>query len=289
MRVAVLGMGSMGRALAGRLVGQGHSVTVWNRTPGRAADVVALGAGEAASPATAAGGAEAVVVSLAADEAVRSVVLGDGGAASALGAGVLVDASTVAPETSRALSAALGASRMVAAPVLGGPAAVSDGSATYLLGGPQTTVEALDPLWRSLSGQRRWCGEDPGRATTLKVLSNYLLMAGIAVLGEVVATGQAAGLDDALLVDYLGNVPLVAPGLRNRLDDMVHGDHQGWFSVRLGAKDVGLVEQLGASVDHGLPLAAAVQQRYQAAIAAGLGDADIAAIVELGRRTAPGG
>ena len=118
-------------------------------------------------------------------------------------------------------------------------------------------------------------------ATTLKLLSNYLLMSGIAALAETVATAQAAGLRDELIRDYLGQLPLVAPALRNRLDDIVSGDRDGWFSTTLGAKDVRLAADLARSHGVVLPLANAVKERFEEAAAQGWGDADIGAVVEL--------
>src|ERR1700761_6424687 len=100
MRLAVLGMGRMGRALAQRLLAGGHEITVWNRTPHKADDLVVKGARSAATPAEAARIAEATFMSLADDNAVREVVSGPEGAATGLADGVLVDASTVSPETS---------------------------------------------------------------------------------------------------------------------------------------------------------------------------------------------
>jgi 3-hydroxyisobutyrate dehydrogenase-like beta-hydroxyacid dehydrogenase len=130
---------------------------------------------------------------------------------------------------------------------------------------------------------RVYVGEDARVATTLKLLSNYLLMSGIAALAETVATAQAAGLPDKLIRDFLGQLPLVAPALRNRLDDIVSGDHDGWFSTTLGAKDVRLAEDLARSHGVLLPLADAVRRRYEEA-AQGWADADIGAVVELLRK-----
>src|SRR5207237_2402432 len=114
--------------------------------------------------------------------------------------------------------------------------------------------------------------------------SNYLLMSGIATLAETVVTAQAVGLPDDLIRDYLAQLPLVAPALRNRFDDIVSGDHDGWFSTTLGAKDVRLVEDLGRSNGVPLPLADVVKRCYEEAATHGWADADIGAVVELLRK-----
>jgi 3-hydroxyisobutyrate dehydrogenase-like beta-hydroxyacid dehydrogenase len=202
--------------------------------------------------------------------------------AAGLGDGVLLDASTVSPETTAELADAVGG-RLLASPILGSPAAVVSGEAGYLIGGSRELYDRLSPAYDVLAEPRRrvYVGEDAKVATTLKLLSNYLLMAGIAALAETVATAQAFGLPDELIRDYFGQLPLVAPALRNRLDDIVSGDHDGWFSTTLGAKDVRLAEDLARSHGVPLPIADAVRRRFEEAAAQGWADADIGAVVEL--------
>jgi len=281
--VAVLGLGGMGRAVALRLLEQGHRVTAWNRTPGKDREVVDAGGRSAASPTEATAGAAAVLVSLSDDAAVRSVVVdGDDPLGPTItGDTVLVDLSTVSPATSRAIADAVPGGRALSAPIFGAPQAVRSGQATYLIGGPQDAAEALEPLWAALSSTHRWVGSDPGTATTVKVIGNYLLMTGIATLAEAVATGQAAGLDDDLLRTFLSASPLVAPALQNRLDDILGGEHDGWFSAVLGAKDLRLAEQLASDAGLELPVAEVVRQRYEQLADRGQGDLDIAGVVEL--------
>ncbi|MER5419412.1 NAD(P)-dependent oxidoreductase [Streptosporangium roseum] len=305
MRVSVLGMGSMGRALALRLLGRGHAVRVWNRTPGKASEVIAAGAAEAPSPAEAARDADAVLMSLADDQAVREVMArltepasepasvsasdpgfepasasaSDPGAGS--GAPVVADMSTVSPDTSRALAGLAPGGRFVAAPIIGGPQAVVDGQTMGLLGGERGLVDRLGPVWRDLFAVHWYCGDDPGNALSYKLLNNYLLMSGVAVVAEAVAAGQAAGLDEAMLKDLLLRWPTVAPALHDRLDDIIHGDHRGWFATRLGAKDVRLIAEVAESKGLRLPIARLVERRYEEAAGHGWSDSDITAVVEL--------
>jgi 3-hydroxyisobutyrate dehydrogenase-like beta-hydroxyacid dehydrogenase len=283
MRVAVLGLGAMGSAIAGRLLESGHTLQVWNRTQGRADPLVARGAERAATPGEAVDGAEVAVTSLSDDAAVREVVLGGGGALDALDPGaVLVDASTVAPRTSRDLALAAGG-RFVAGPILGAPAAVAEHQATVLLGGEPAVLDRLQPLMEDLFARQMRCGA-PQAATTTKVVANLLLLGQLAVLAEAVATAQANGLDDEL-VAALGRTPLVAPALHNRLDDVIRGDHRGWFGVRLGQKDVRLAREIASSAGLELSVAATVDAMFDRTVAAGLGEADVAAVVEAVRAT----
>jgi 3-hydroxyisobutyrate dehydrogenase-like beta-hydroxyacid dehydrogenase len=281
--IAVLGLGHMGSAIAQRLLDAGHTLRVWNRSPERADDLVRRGAERAPTPAAAAHGAEVVITSLSNDEAVREVVLGAGGALEGLeGGAVLVDMSTVAPATSRDLARAAGG-RFVAAPILGAPTAVTERQATVLLGGDPANLDRLQPLVDELFARQVRCGP-PEAATTLKIIGNLLLLGQLSVLAEAVAAAQANGIDDSL-VDALGRTPLVAPALHNRLDDVIHGDHQGWFSVRLGQKDVRLARSVASDAGLDLSVAAAVDALFERTIAAGLGDRDVAAVVEAVRAT----
>jgi 3-hydroxyisobutyrate dehydrogenase-like beta-hydroxyacid dehydrogenase len=278
MKIAVLGLGGMGSAIATRLLDDGHSVRVWNRTASRAQALTALGASAASSPADAVRDVEIAITSVSDDDAVLAVVTGPDGVARALGGdAVLVDMSTVSPDTSREEAAAVGG-RFVDAPILGGPASVAARQATILLGGESALLDRLTPLFDALSTRRLRCGP-AGAGTTVKVVANLLLLGQLSVLSEALATAQAAGVDDSIIAE-LGRSPLVAPGLQNRLDDLLHGDHQGWFAARLGRKDAHLARSMAAQHGLDLAVAAAVEALFEQTVAAGLGDRDIAAVVE---------
>ncbi|WP_248964575.1 NAD(P)-dependent oxidoreductase [Sphaerisporangium perillae] len=281
MQIAVLGMGNMGRAVAGRLVSHRHEVTVWNRTPGKAAEVIEAGATEASSPAEAAQGVDAVMMSLADDRAALEVMGQLTGLGSGPDAPIIVDMSTVAPDTSRKLADMAPGNRFVAAPIIAAPKTVLEGMASGLLGGDRRLVDHLEPLWSRIFNVHWYCGEDPGSAATFKLLNNYLLMAEIALVAEVVATAEAAALDTKLLREVLDQWPTIPVGIRNRLDDLISGDHRGWFSTRLGAKDVGHLVQVAESNGLELPIARLVGQRYEQAAEHAGSQADIAAVVEV--------
>ena len=284
VRTAVLGMGQMGRALAGRLLATGHEVTVWNRTPGRVEALRARGAGEAADPGAAATGADVTILVLADDEAVRDVAarLNPDGLP-----GVVVNCSTVAPQTTAWLDARF--ANLIAAPILGAPAAVESGQAVYLLAGRPAVVDGFAGWWEGIGALRR-VGNEPALASAAKLMANYLLLTGLAALGEAIAIGRAGGLDDGYLRSFLTEVPLVAPALRNRLDNAMGDDHAGWFTTLLGAKDVRLAAELGEAAGAELPLARLVEGRYREAAERGWAADDIAAVAELARpgRRPPG-
>ncbi|MBV9279102.1 MAG: NAD(P)-dependent oxidoreductase, partial [Chloroflexi bacterium] len=241
MRIAVLGLGNMGRAAATRLLGKGYEVGVWNRSPDKAAELVERGAAEAPTVAEAVAGSDVVLTLLANDAAVKEVCLGEGNALAHLGPGaVLADMSTVHPDTSRALAAAASGGRFVEAPILGGPEAFASGKARLLLGGPEGVVHGLGRLWSDLAAASVYTGPN-GTAATLKLLSNLILVGSTELLMEAVVTAQASGIDDGTLREVFGQSPAVAPGVQARLEDILGGDHRGWWTLELADKDMTLV------------------------------------------------
>lgn len=279
MDIAVLGMGRMGRALAGRLLEGGHRVTVWNRSKGKADEIVSAGGREAANVADAVQDADVSITMLANDDAVRAVALGElrwsmGDEA------IYVDCSTVSPKLSGELAEAFPA-RFVALPILGGPLAVREGQAVYLAGGNAGLIERLAPLLSSLSNTVRRYQTAP-LALTAKLATNLLLLAEVVALAESFAVGRSGGLTHEQLRELLDTSPMTG-GLKNRFESVLTGPQDGWWTTVLGAKDVGLAIDIARSADVDLPAATVVQRRYEKAAASGLEQADIAAVTELYR------
>jgi 3-hydroxyisobutyrate dehydrogenase len=263
MDIAVLGMGRMGQAVAKRLLGGGHSVVVWNRSPGKAGDVVAAGAKEAGSVTEAVDGAEVVITSLSNDDAVESVALGDGGVRSVIGAdAVYADASTVSPATSERLAAAF--PRFVALPILAPPAGVEDGTATYLAGGDPAVVARLDPVLATLTDTvRRY--DTPAKAGHAKLASNLMLLVEVAALAEAISVARSGGLTDEEIRALLGGSPMLPAGVKNRFEGVLTGEMEGWWTTALGAKDAGLAAGAARAAGVELPLAELVEALYRQA------------------------
>ena len=273
----------MGQAIAGRVLDAGHRVTVWNRSPDKAGGLIARGASEAASVDDAVAGAEVVLVSLSGDDAVRDVLLPEGGPVPGLNA-VVVDCSTVAPPTSRQEAQAY-PDRFIACPIAGAPQAVEKGTALLIVGGPKEAVKRAGPALDAVSSSRQDAGEDAGTAAVIKLLNNYLMISGLAVLADAVAVAQANGFEDDQLAELLQNLPVVAPALKNRIDGLIGDDHDGWFSIELGSKDLRLFAEEADHAGVHLGLAEATQSRYRAAAELGFGDQDLSAVIETLRNS----
>jgi len=280
MRIAVLGLGNMGRAFAARGLETGHQVTVWNRSPGRAAELVENGAVEAQSPEAAVSGADAVLVVLADDSAVFDVCLGSHGALASLGpVAVLANISTVSPDTARRLAEAGPADRVLDAPVMGSPAMIAVGLGRFLIGGPAPTIATVDPLWNDLGAGFTHCGP-VGAGATMKILANLLLITGVASLAEAIATARQHEVPDELLKSLLADSPVVSLASSLRLDSLLDATHPGWFSPALARKDLRLAIDLAEEAGVGVRVGPAAEALLTTVIDSGDRWPDFAAVIE---------
>jgi 3-hydroxyisobutyrate dehydrogenase-like beta-hydroxyacid dehydrogenase len=280
MRVTVLGMGNMGRAFAVRAIETGHQTTVWNRTPGRVADLAASGAIEADTSAAAAAGADVVLVVLADDEAVLDVCLDDGGVLASLEPdAVFANVSTVSPETARRLAELGPEGRVLDAPVMGSPAMIAGGLGRFLIGGPATAISAIEPLWDDLGSGYMHCGS-AGTGATMKILANSLLITGVASLAEAIATARQQAVPDEFLRTILADSPVVSLASNLRLDSLLDPTHPGWFSPALARKDIRLAIDLAEESGVGVRIGPATDALLTTVIDAGGEWPDFAAVIE---------
>ncbi len=279
MRVAVLGVGNMGRSFAARALEHGHEVTVWNRSEGRTADLVAEGASDAPSASAAVTDAEVVLVVLADDDAVLTVCLGGEGALASLPPeAVLVCISTVSPDTVRRLEQTTDRT-VIDAPVLGSPEMIRAGSGQFLIGGPADSVEALTPLWRDLAAGFTHCGP-VGSGAALKLVMNMLLVTGVSAMAEGIAVARGYGLPDELLRGVLEQSPVVSLASMVRLGSVLDPNHPGWFTPELARKDVRLANQLAADSGVQPRMGPAAEALLAAVIDTDRDWADFSAVVE---------
>jgi len=282
LSVAFLGLGKMGVLMAGHALDAGHRLTVWNRSPGRAGDLIARGAREASSPADAARGAEVVVTMLFDGDAVRSVLLGgdgaDGGAAAGAAAGTLfVDSSTTGPDVARDLASELAAlgHRFVDAPVAGSTPVAEQGELTVLAGGAQPDVEAARPLletWGSAEKSRRVGGVGSGQA--MKLVINLSLAVTIAGIGECLRLSRDLGLDLGASLDVLGISPFATLLGAKRAMLEAQDYEPATFGLDAMTKDVRLAVDAG---DSELAVARTVLAEAERALV-GYSGADMAAL-----------
>jgi 3-hydroxyisobutyrate dehydrogenase len=280
MRITILGMGNMGRAFAARAIETGHQTTVWNRTSGRVADLVASGAIEADTSTTAIAGANAVLVVLADDAAVLDVCLGDDGVLASLEPGtVFANISTVSPDTARRIAESGPEGCVLDAPVMGSPQMIAGGLGRFLIGGPGAAITAIEPLWDDLGSGYIHCGP-VGAGATAKILANALLITGVASLAEVIATARRQGISDEFLRSLLADSPVVSLASNLRLDSLLDATHPGWFSPALARKDLRLAIDLAEETGVGVRIGPATDAHLTAVIDAGGEWPDFTAVIE---------
>ncbi|GAA1680124.1 NAD(P)-dependent oxidoreductase [Microbacterium lacus] len=266
MRIGFLGLGSMGSAMATRLVEAGHDVAVWNRSEAAADPLIAAGARRARTPGEVL--AAGLSFSMLADDDAAERVLD--AASVAEGSGIHVNMASISPAAADRLeelfrSAGIG---YVSAPVLGRPTVAAAGKLNILAAGPATLIEQVLPLLAVL-GQRVWrLGERPRAANVVKVAVNYNIIHAIQALGESVAMTERHGVDPAMFHELLTSTlfdGVVYRGYGAEIVDQSY-DPPG-FVMALGFKDLKLAEEVAAERDVVLPTAPAMHRVYEIALA----------------------
>jgi 3-hydroxyisobutyrate dehydrogenase len=282
MNIAFLGLGTMGAPMAANILRRGHALTVWNRSAPRAAPLVEAGARLAATPADAARDAELIVLMLTDPRAVRAVLDGDAGILSALRPGALVvDMSTVDPETARAVDAEVRArgGRFVDAPVSGTRKPAVDGKLVILAGGDPADVERARPVLEAMG--RVIAVGAVGQGMGMKLVLNGLgahMMTGFAAM---MVLGVAQGLAPATMLEVIGAGAFSSPLYAIKGPRIMAREFAPDFTVALMHKDQELVLKTAASLGYAIPTLAAIRDVLKEAIAAGLGDSDLSGVVRL--------
>ncbi|MHB8733511.1 MAG: NAD(P)-dependent oxidoreductase [bacterium] len=260
-RIGFVGLGSMGSRMARRLLDRGYPVTVYNRTPSKAAPLTSAGASLRETPAAAAEQSDVVLYSLADDAAVSEVVVGPGGLLAGARAGtVFIDLSTVLPETSRAMAAAAESKGVAVldAPVSGSTPQAEQGTLVVFAGGDRDVYAGQTAILDVL-GHHIYMGGG-GAGTTMKLVTNTLLGLGMEALAEATALGRKAGLDTAVMLGALAETSVVSPSQKSKFENVKRGEYPATFALRLMSKDLGLVLRLAESLSVAMPAAAAARQ-----------------------------
>lgn len=276
MRVAILGTGKMGGAMARRLKSEGHELTLWNRTRARAE---AIGVGRvAATPAEAVENADVVISILTDADAIRAAYLGPGGAIKTARNQVFVEMSTAGPDVVRELQPAIEkvGAKFVECPVLGSISAMETGKGLLFAAGDDAALEQARPVLEALGEVRRI--KDPESAAKLKLIANTVLMGVSALAAELLAAGTAAGVDTE---DVFWVLTRFAPALGVRRAGYVEHQYEPvTFALRDAVKDLRLAAELFKREGATTPLTAKTKELFEKA-AKTAGELDLSAISTL--------
>ncbi|MEK8025858.1 NAD(P)-dependent oxidoreductase [Pseudaquabacterium rugosum] len=280
--VAVLGIGIMGSAIAGRLLERGHALRLYDPDPLKMAPLGSRGAHAAASPAEAARGAAFVITSLNAAAIVRRAVLGEGGAAESLGAeALLIDMSSIDPPSTRALGDELrqrcGAG-WVDAPLSGGAPKAATGQLTVMAGGTEADVARAATLMQDLCANFTHMGP-AGAGQTTKLVNQLLCAIGFQAVAEAVRLAEAGGVDAARLSQALAGGRADSQILREFGPKMAARDERPTGRIDNMLKDLEAVQSFSQAQRLPLPLTAQVSELHRAFVAAGLGPLDTVAML----------
>ncbi|WP_371480528.1 NAD(P)-dependent oxidoreductase [Kitasatospora sp. NBC_00315] len=287
MSVGFVGLGAMGRGMAGSLVRAGHRVRVWNRSPEPVRELVAGGATAADGPADVFA-CDVVVSMLANDDAVEGLLL-DPELLAAARASVHVNMATISVELAER-AAALHAEHgvgYVAAPVLGRPEVAAAGELNILVAGEAALLERVSPLLTAM-GRRTWhFGDRPVLANTAKISANFLLACAIESLAEACSLAEANGVRPTDLVEMLVGTLFPGPVYSGYGSMVAERRYEpAGFRLPLGLKDVNLALTAGAAANVPLPFGSVLRDAFLDALAHGDGDKDWAAVAAVSRRRA---
>jgi 3-hydroxyisobutyrate dehydrogenase len=285
-RVAVLGTGIMGAAMARNLIAAGQHTTVWDRSAPATASLAEAGARVGASAQDAVAGARVVITMLPTAEAVTSVMLG-GGVAEALADGaVWAQMGTIGVTGTTEIADRLGQLRpdvlFVDAPVSGSKGPAESGQLLILASGPPAAGAIVSPVFSAIGRKTVWLGA-AGQGSRMKLAVNAYMSTLIEGVAEALELAGRLDIDPGQLAEAIEGGPLDAPIADAKLHKMQRGDYAAEFPLQWALKDVDLA--ITAAGGGQLPLLAALSRQWHAAVDAGHGRQDVsAARLALGSR-----
>lgn len=296
MKIGLCGTGKMGSAMAERLMTEGHSVRVWNRTRERARPILEKGAEWADSPAAMAGNTDAIIVIVYDDEAARSVYEGEGGLAGAdLNGQLVMEMSTIRPETVRELGEVVESKggAFVECPVGGTVQPAREGQLLGMVGGKPEAVARARPVLDLLCKRHEHVGP-VGAGAAMKLAVNLPLAIYWEALGEAMSIAEAFGIDRQVAGELLANSSGAIPAAKARIPPMLKVIEGGEpnpaaFALEGMVKDLGLMEHVAGQAGVQVPLVAAARGCYEKAFEDGWGgrDASLMAAWRVGSNGLP--
>jgi 3-hydroxyisobutyrate dehydrogenase-like beta-hydroxyacid dehydrogenase len=279
MRIAFLGLGKMGRAVARHLLNAGHELTVWNRTSQNAEQLKTLGAKAAETPSDAVAQSE-VVFTMVMDDAALEAIVFDAGLIKAMQPqSIHASLSTISVNLSNRLTDAHRAAgrHFAAAPVFGRPNVAEDGRLWTVTAGEVQVVEKIRPLLETFSRGITVVSDKPSAAHALKLGGNFLITAMIASLSEGLVYAEALGIEPRVYLETINSALFQSPFYQAYGKIMLDPPEHPGGTIALGEKDLRLFREAATSSDVKTELADLFETNFQKVIEAGMKDEDWAA------------
>jgi 3-hydroxyisobutyrate dehydrogenase-like beta-hydroxyacid dehydrogenase len=279
MRVAFLGLGIMGHAMATNLVKAGHEVTTWNRTPGKQVE----GARPTASPAEAAQGAEVVWLCVSDTAAVENILFGPNGVEQSLTEGMIIsDSSTISPTVTRKFAERVAQKgvQYVDSPMTGSKTGAEAGTLLFIVGGEEQEIEKLKPLYAAM-GKKIFRMGETGKGQSAKLVMNLQIALIYEGFAEALTLAAKLGVDAENLI-HLINASMVKSGVvEYKAPFVLRRDFSPNFPLRLMRKDIRLALDAAKEARVKLPGLETVEEVYDVAVEEGYADLDYGATLQL--------
>jgi 2-hydroxy-3-oxopropionate reductase len=281
--VGYIGLGLMGKSIASNILKAGFPLVVHNRSQGSVAELVALGASAANSPAEVAERAEIVFTNLPDSPDVEKVALGPNGIIEGAHEGLIfVDNSTIKPATSRSIAERLQKVSVLAldAPVSGGDIGARNATLTIMVGGPEEALNEVMPVFLAMGKTITHIGP-AGTGQIAKAANQIMVAAQMVAMGELLIFAQKAGADPQKVVQAIKGGAAQCWALDIKPPRLFAGNRQPGFKAHMQAKDMNIVLESAREYGVPLPSAAIHTQLFNAMVEMGLGELDNSAILAI--------
>ena len=278
-----IGLGVMGSQMVSRLLDQGHKVTGYNRTRGKAEWLVGKGMKWADSPRAVAAASDVTFAMVTNAKAIESISEGPDGFVAGLSAGKFyIDMSTVSPEVSRALAVRVRAkgADMIDAPVSGSVITLQEGKLSVMVGGRPETFEKLKPLLLDIGPKVTRVG-DNGLALAMKIAVNLSLAVQMMAFSEGVLLAEKSGIAREVAVDVLTHSAVASPMIVYRGPFVLRQPPEAWFDCNMMQKDMLLAIEMGRQLKVPVPTTAVSNEFLTAARGMGLEKLDFACVFDV--------
>ena len=275
-KIGFIGLGIMGKPMAGHLIDAGYELVVHNRNRDAVDELVGKGAIEAHSGKEVAEQSDIVITMLPDSPDVESVALGEGGIIEGVHDGLIfVDMSTIAPSVTTQVGEVLAEKgvQSLDAPVSGGDIGAQNATLSIMVGGAEDTFNTVKPLFDVMGQSAILCGP-LGAGQTVKACNQILVAVTIAGVSEALTMGTKAGVDPIKIVQVLSGGLARCGVLENRGERMVNGDFDPGFRIRLHYKDLNIIQKTSNDFGVPLPVTSEVFELFKTAMIKGRGELD---------------
>ena len=282
--VGLIGLGAMGRGMAGSLRRAGYTVHVCDARPGAADEFAADGGVACANPAEVAAACPVVISVVVNAAQTESVLFGEHGAAAAMAPGnVFIMCSTVDPNWSIAMGARLNAMGLLYldAPISGGAAKAASGQMTMMTSGAPAAYALCEPMLNAMAASVYKLGDEAGAGSKVKIINQLLAGVHIAAAAEAMALGLREGVDPGALYEVITHSAGNSWMFENRMAHVLAADYTPLSAVDIFVKDLGLVLDMARASKFPLPLSSTAHQMFMQASTAGFAKEDDSAVIKI--------